>query len=164
MIQNLQKWFGKTETDKFFGSWKEFIEIHKEENESFDDFILRYDTIDSKLKSCNENISQRALACHLVYKLDVNEQQKQNILSSVKFENNPNVFEDIKGAIRLLKGSLVEGSKPNKIPETPKSTQPERKVDEEEENVFYGENAKKNYGRYNRKYSDRSQAKESSGK
>ena len=107
MITNLKKWFGRTETEKFFRTWKEFIDFKVDEEETVDDFLLRYDTIDSQLKSCDETLSQRTLACHLISKLNVDELQKQNVLTKVKFEDNQNVFEDVKSAIRLLKGSLV---------------------------------------------------------
>ena len=111
MIANLHKWFGKTKTDQFFGAWKDFIEIKLTDGKTIEEFIIRFDTIDSKLKSTNEALSQRALACHMIYKLDLEENQKQNILASIKFENNPNVYEDVKSSIHRLKGSLVRSSK-----------------------------------------------------
>ena len=51
MIANLHKWFGKTKTDQFFGAWKDFIEIKLTDVETIEEFILKFDTIDSKLKS-----------------------------------------------------------------------------------------------------------------
>ena len=80
IITLLKKTFGKTSTNMFFESWQEFIELKMKSGESFEDFILRLDTIDSKLKALNETLSQRALACHLVYKLEVNEMEKQNMI------------------------------------------------------------------------------------
>ena len=86
------KSYGKTSTNKFFESWKELIELKMEKGESVEEFILRLDSIDSKLKASNEKLSQRALACHLVYKLELNDMEKQNIISNVRFDENENVY------------------------------------------------------------------------
>ena len=151
IITNLHKWFGKTKTDKFFGSWKEFIDFKREAGEAIDESILRYDTIDSKLRASGEKLSQRALACHLVFKLDVDEMEKQNILSSVKFEDNENVYEDVKQKIRLLKGSLVTSTDATQKSST-KEPETNETNDAVEEVAHYGENSKRYYQSNNRNY------------
>ena len=53
MISNIKKWFEKAQTDQFLETWKQFIEVSLNEGETIEEFILKYDTLDSKLKSCN---------------------------------------------------------------------------------------------------------------
>ena len=42
--------------------------------------------------------------------------QKRNILAHVKADNPDVVYDDMKSAIRLIKGSLVEGTKEGENP------------------------------------------------
>ena len=37
--------------------------------------------------------------------------ERQNVVAHVKFENNDKFYEVIKKAVKLLKGSIVEGPK-----------------------------------------------------
>ena len=48
LVRSLQKWFGRTNTDKFFDGWKEFVEFEWKDGETIEEFLIRYDMIDSK--------------------------------------------------------------------------------------------------------------------
>ena len=59
--------------------------------------------------SNSNNLPPFLCALQLLDSLSVEEAQKRNILSNIKFsEENPNVYEDLKKSIRLFKGSLIE--------------------------------------------------------
>ena len=51
VIDKLEKWYGKTKIHEASEAWKEFKNIKRNVGESIDDFLLRFDTIESKLKS-----------------------------------------------------------------------------------------------------------------
>ena len=40
--------------------------------------------------------------------------ERQNIVANVKYENNPDYYEDIKKAVKLLEGSLLESKTDDK--------------------------------------------------
>ena len=86
----------------------------RKKEESVEAFILRFETAEASLKCCNIELSSLNLAIHLIETLNVTESQKRNIISQVKFEDNPNVYEDVKKAIKLLEGSLVVKDKKEK--------------------------------------------------
>ena len=47
----------------------------------------------------------------LLESLNIYEDRKRNVLANIKMENSTTNYEDIKTAVRLLKGSIVEGNK-----------------------------------------------------
>ena len=103
--------------------------------------MLEFETNSSRLLSVIPNIPPLILALQLLKSVNIDEMQRRSILSHVKFDiSNENVYEDLKSAIRLLKGTLVEKSK--------------KTADEE---AFYGDNRKFYRGRYDHRDRGRSE-------
>ena len=109
VIDKLEKWFGKTKIDEASEAWKNFKDIKRSNGENINDFLLRFETIESRLRcSTTVNLPNQILALQLLDSVDVNSDQRRSILVNVKIENNDTVYEDMKSSIRLLKGVLVE--------------------------------------------------------
>ena len=51
VIDKLEKWYGKTKIHEASEAWKEFKNIKRNAGESIDDFLLRFDTVESFLPS-----------------------------------------------------------------------------------------------------------------
>ena len=107
----MDKWFGKPKLDEACEAWKDFKDIKRNKDESVDEFILKYETCESNLKCSVVELPQLILAIQLVESLNISEDQKRNILANIKIENSSTIYDDIKTAVRLLKGSIVEGNK-----------------------------------------------------
>ena len=135
IVEKLHKWFGKPEIDKEFLSWNEVISMKRKDNESIGEFILRYETAEAKLRCSATALPPLLLAIHLIQSLNVDEAERRLIVSNIKFENNNEVYEQVKQSIRLHKSSLVEDKKEKAHPE------------ESSEDTFYGEdrNSKHKY-------------------
>ena len=119
IIIKMEKWFGKPKLDQACESWKDFKEVKRKESETLDDFILRFETVESNLKCSVVELPQLILALQLVETLNISADQKRNILANIKIENTETIYEDIKSSVRLLKGVLVEGNghKEDNVPE-----------------------------------------------
>ena len=114
LIPKMKKWFGKPFIDTAATSWRVFIHLLREHGENIHDFILRFETAEADLKLSNVEVTPLTLAIHLLEAINVDENQKRNIISKVTFEDNPNVYENVKDAIKLLEGSLVTKEKSDK--------------------------------------------------
>ena len=107
LIPKMKEWFGKTFVDETTTSWRSCIYLKRKPEEKVGDFILKYETMECNLKSSGINLSSLNLAIHLLETVNLSENQKRNIVSKVKFEDNDEVYDDVKKAIKLLEGSLV---------------------------------------------------------
>ena len=104
----LQKWFGKTRVDEASEAWDLFVDIKRAKDENIDAFLLRFETIESQMKSSAVDIPNTILALQLLKSIDVSSNQKQNILVHVDIDDPDTNYEKLKSSIRLLKGCLVE--------------------------------------------------------
>ena len=112
----MQKWFGKTKIDEASDAWKSFKDMKRSKEEPIDEFLLKFETVESKLKCSAVELPNLILALQLLESVDVTSDQRRSILVHVKIENLDTVYEDMKSSLRLLKGNLVEGN--NKQNET----------------------------------------------
>ena len=111
VIDKLEKWYGKTKIHEASEAWKEFKNIKRNDGESIDDFLLRFDTVESKLKSTATELPALVSTLHLLEAVDVSSDQRQNILVNVNVENTDTILDELKSSLRLLKGNLVETTK-----------------------------------------------------
>ena len=132
LIDKMKDWFGKPFIDEATSSWRIFIHLLRKTNEKIGEFILKFETAVANLKCSNVEISPLTLAIHLLEAINVDETKRRNIVSNVKFENNPNVLEDLKKSIKLLEGSLVVSQKNDDESEKPDTT----------DQAFYGEQSR----------------------
>ena len=77
VIDKLEKWYGKTKIHEASEAWKEFKNIKRNVGESIDDFLLRFDTIESKLKSTATELPALVSTLHLLETVDVTSEQKK---------------------------------------------------------------------------------------
>ena len=138
IIQRLEQWFGKTRIEEGSGSWRGFRDMRREENESVHDFVVRYETAEADVKANAGDISDNILVIQLLDCINVSTMERQNIVANVKYENNPDYYEDIKKSIKLLKGSLVDDKK-----EVSKKDNPTK--EQEKDDVFFNSQRNKKY-------------------
>ena len=112
IIEKMNNWFGKTKVDEASEAWREFKNILRARNENIDPFLLRFETAESKLKNSSARLPGMILALHLLETANLEVDQRRNILVHVKIDDEETVYEEMKSALRLLKGSLVEGIVP----------------------------------------------------
>ena len=110
VIERLEKWFGKTKVDEASEAWKSFKDMKRSSGENLDEFLLRFETVESKLKCSAVELPNLILALQLLESVNVNSDQRRHILVHVKIENTDTVYDDMKSSIRLMKGSLVENN------------------------------------------------------
>ena len=109
VIEKLETWFGKTKIDEACEAWNTFKEIKRNDSEKIDEFLLRFDTAESKLRNTVVQLPNLILPLQLIDSVDVSADQKRNILANVKNVEDPDtILDDMKSSLRLLKGSLVE--------------------------------------------------------
>ena len=108
VIEKMIKWYGKTRIDEASEAWRDFRNIKRYNEEKIDKFLLRFETLESKLKSSAVELPNLILALQLLESVNVNSDQKRNILVHVKVEHVDTVYEEMKSSLRLLKGNLVE--------------------------------------------------------
>ena len=85
----------KPKIDQACEAWKENKEVKRKEAESVDDFLLRFETIESNLKCSVVKLPQLILALQLVETLKISEDQKRNILTNVKMENTDTIYDEL---------------------------------------------------------------------
>ena len=110
IIEKMEIWFGKPQLDEACEAWKRF-KIMSDDTEAHEHFVLKFETCDSNLKCSGIELQQVVLAIQFVESLNVTEDQRRSILANVKMDNTDTIYEDIKKAVRILKGSIVEGCK-----------------------------------------------------
>ena len=93
------------------------IHIKMKEDEDIESFILRYETAEARLRATATPLPKLLLAINFILALNVDESQRHLIVNNINFEDNEEVYEDVKHSIRLHKGPPVE----NKINKTWKS-------------------------------------------
>ena len=108
VIEKLETWFGKTKIDEASEDWKTFRDIKRSNDEKIDPFILRFETAESKVRNSAVPLPNVVLALQLIDTVNVTSDQRSNILTQVKMENTDTVYDEMKGALRLFKGNLVE--------------------------------------------------------
>ena len=108
IIDKLKEWFGKTKIDEASDSWENFIDLKRKESEKLDDFLLRFETTESTLRSSAVELPNVVLALQLIKSVNVNSNQRRNILVHVDMDKTDTVYDDMKSSIRLMKGSIVE--------------------------------------------------------
>ena len=138
ITEKMKKWFGKTKVDEASESWRNFMKIKRNKNESIDDFLFRFETAESKLRQAACQIPNLILMLQLLEAVDIKSDQKQNVLVHVKTENTEQVYEDLKSSLRLLKGSLTDNHREN---------EEDNKNDDEEEVNFNKSEPFKSRGR-----------------
>ena len=141
VIEKLEIWFGKPKIENGSDHWRILRDIKRGETESMHDFVIQYETAESNVKAFEREISNEILAIKLLDSIYVNEMERQNIVSHVKFEDNPNFYEDMKKSAKLLKGSLVEGKKKD----SEESYFSSVSSDKAENDVLYSKNKAKNF-------------------
>ena len=135
IIEKMEIWFGKPQLDEACEAWKRFKDVIRDDTEALEDFVLKFETCDSNLKCSGIELQQVVLAIQFVESLNVTEDQRRSILANVKMDNTDTIYEDIKKAVRILKGSIVEGCKDV------------NDKDSEEVNFMKNDNARKNQSR-----------------
>ena len=111
IMEKLETWFSKSKMEEGSTSWRGLRDMRRGKNESIHDYIIRYETAESDVKANAGDISDEILVIQLLDSINLEPIERQNILASTKYEDNPNYYEYIKKAINLLKGALVESVK-----------------------------------------------------
>ena len=114
LIQLMKDWFGRPYVDELSIFWKAFIHILRKKGEEIGAFLLKFETAEVNLKCSNVQLSPLTIAIHLLEAINVDENQRRNIISNIKFDDNPDVYTDLKKAIKLLEGTLVKKPEENK--------------------------------------------------
>ena len=83
----MQKWFGKTKIDEASDAWKSFKDMKRSKEEPIDEFMLEFETVESKLKCSAVELPNLILALQLLESVDVTSDQRRSILVHVKMEN-----------------------------------------------------------------------------
>ena len=105
IIHKLQEWFGKSRLDLLSVAWREINLVKKGSDEKLDVFMNRFDAAYLKLKCSVSGLPDEILTIMFLDGMNLDNIQKQNIVSEVKFEDNPNLFEDVKKAVNCLKNN-----------------------------------------------------------
>ena len=137
--------------------WKEFIEMEQSQSESARDFALRFENIEAKLRNAKLDIPSTALTMQMLMKSNLTTMSKENVLSKVDLDNQPELHTNVKKTIRELK-SLSQTAK----------TDPENqgKVEEKPPKVDVKQESSKrmehdtHYKRYSRRYDESSRQME----
>ena len=111
IIFKMEIWFGKPKLDEACDAWRDFIALKREESDPVDEFLLKFETNESNLKCSATGLPKLILALQLVESMNISEDQRRNVMANVKIENHETIYDDIKTAIRQLKGSIVEDCK-----------------------------------------------------
>ena len=111
IADKLQLWFGKPPFDQTYDSWSTFIKMKRDVKEDVSKYMLKFDTILSELKCSGIEITPIVQAIHLLSTINVNEAERRSILANTDSTKKEEIFENMKSSIRLLKGSLIEGTK-----------------------------------------------------
>ena len=95
LIEKLKKWF-ETKIDEASEAWKSFISVKKNNEEHIDTFLLRFETIESEMTSSAVHVPNTILALQLLETVDVNRDQRSNILFQVDINNTDTVYDEMK--------------------------------------------------------------------
>ena len=87
IITKMTKWFWKTKVDEASDTWRAFKNIKRMKIEKIDKYLLRFETAESKLNNSATELPNQILALQLLDTINVDENQRQNILGHVKINN-----------------------------------------------------------------------------
>ena len=66
IIEKMTKWFGKTKVDEASDAWRDFKDIKRKIDEKIDEFLLRLETAESKLRNTAVELPNLILVLQLI--------------------------------------------------------------------------------------------------
>ena len=74
---------------------REFNNLKQTENESAEEYVLKFSNLETKLKNEKVNLNNMFLAAHLLNKSTLDQQEKENVMSSIDMNREDTILKDI---------------------------------------------------------------------
>ena len=84
MVNIIRKKLDKSDLEKCSDAWIQFMNIKQEVNESAQNYVVRFEQVETLLKNSKIVLPERALAIHLLNKSNLEAQSKENVLKMSK--------------------------------------------------------------------------------
>ena len=113
IVLKLEEWFGKPRLDLATVSWRTINSMRRRPGEDVGSYINRFEAAYADLKCSASDLPEDILTIILLDGLNLDMNQRQNIVAKIQFEDNPSLFEDAKKAIKILMGPVVSNPEIN---------------------------------------------------
>ena len=96
-VKKFIEWYETPEVDESTIDWRNFKNSRRRKGENINEFIQRYETYESNVRSSIAELPEYLLAIQFLEAMDVDENQKRNISSGINFsKSNRKVYDDVK--------------------------------------------------------------------
>ena len=100
---------------KNMNACKELLLFKNKAGENELQFIQRFANLEILLKNAKSNISNTFMACFFIQQSNLDQVQKENVLSSINLNNDKTVLTEIKKKYKMLKASVLKADEGEKV-------------------------------------------------
>ena len=104
ILQTLDMCFKADDLIQLHSSWRYFINLKKNQGESIDDFIIRYEKSVAELKRDGIVLPEEIYAMQLIDSVNISEKDVNIILTGIDYKKKDEMFVDAKKSLRKYLG------------------------------------------------------------
>ena len=103
IMDKIEEFIDESKWSKMIKLNKEFTNFKQGEDEKADEYVVRFGTLENKLKHEKVTMNEMFLATHLLNQSKFRQEEKENIMASIDMDDEKTVLKNIKTKIRRLK-------------------------------------------------------------
>ena len=105
IFKTLDKWFGKDDMTTTYNAWKEFKEFERKTDDTIETFLSSYDKKVKELQKQGVKLPEVILGMQLLDSAKLDVKEKQIVLTAVNYDEQGQIYEQMKRAIRKFIGN-----------------------------------------------------------
>ena len=112
-IKMIKENLGKTSLEKATDAWIKFVNIKQEASENIKEYVNRFENVNMEMKNAGIKLPAISLTIQLMYKSNLEEASKENIMTKVNMDEHQTIFSETVKAMREMKSMTSAGTKTN---------------------------------------------------
>ena len=102
-IKMIKENLGKTSLEKATDAWIKFVNIKQEVSENIKEYVNRFENVNMEMKNTGIKLPAISLTIQLMYKSNLEEASKENIMTKVNMDEHQTIFSESVKAMREMK-------------------------------------------------------------
>ena len=112
ILDKIEEFIDESKWNKMIKLNREFNIFKQAEEENAEEYLLRFNNLETQLKNARVNINDMFLAANLLNKSSFGQHEKENIMANIDMDDEKTILKDIKRKIRRLKAMKEKNDDP----------------------------------------------------
>ena len=112
ILDKIEEFIDESKWNKMIKLNREFNSFKQAEEENAEEYLLRFNNLETQLKNARVNINDMFLAANLLNKSSFGQHEKENIMANIDMDDEKTILKDIKRKIRRLKAMKEKNDDP----------------------------------------------------